>query len=91
MPDIFYSVVQSITQPPRLVEVSTVTTKTETVLVSPDGTRIPQEPKIKTETVEKWSVKAMVDKEWVGVAEEEFFFPTEAACAVIKPGYKHAF
>ena len=91
MPDIFYKEVKSITQPPRLVEISTVTTKTETVVIGLDGIRIPQEPQIKTETIEKWLVKAMVDTEWVGIAEEEFFFPTEAACSVIVPGYKRPF
>lgn len=91
MPDISYVVVQSVTQPPRLVEISTVTTRTETVVVNLDGTRIPQEPQVRTETIERWLVKAMVDKDWVGVKEEEFFFPSEAACAVIVPGYKCAF
>lgn len=91
MPDFFYKTVKEVTQPARLVAVSTVTTKVETVLINPDGTRVPQEPQTKTEITEKWSVKAMVDTEWVGVAEEEFFFPSEAACEVIKPGHKQAF
>lgn len=91
MPDISYKTVKEVTQPPRLVVISTVTTKIETVLINPDGTRVLQEPQTKTDTIEKWSVKATVDQDWVGVKEEEFFFPSEAACAVIKPGYKEAF
>lgn len=91
MPNALCQIVISITQPPRLVEISIVTTKTEITVINPDGTRVPQEPETKTETIEKWSVKAMVDEDWVGVAEEEFLFPTEAACAVITPGYKRWF
>jgi hypothetical protein len=91
MPDIFYKTVTSITQPARLVEVSIVTTKIETTLVAIDGTEIPQEPTTSTKIVEKWSIKAMVDTEWVGITEEEFFFPTKADCGVITPGYRKAF
>jgi len=91
MPDIFYKIVQSITQHPRQVEVSTVTTTIKTVLVHADGTQSPLDPKTDTKIIEKWSVKAMVDTEWAGTSEEEFFFPTEAACAIIVPGYKRAF
>ncbi len=91
MPDILYKIVRSITQAPRLVEVSTITSKIETVVVNSDGTRVPQTPQTKTEVIEKWSVKAVVDTEYVGEGEEEFFFPTQAACAIIQPGYKRPF
>jgi hypothetical protein len=91
MPDILYKIVRKITQYPRLVEVSTVTTETVTTTVNPDGTHVPQKPQIKTEIIEKWSVKAWVDTEYVGEAEEEFFFPTEAACGIIHQGYRRPF
>lgn len=91
MPDITYMTVKEVTQPARLVAVSTVTTKIETVSIKPDGTCVQHEPQVRTETIEKWSVKAIVDQDWVGVKEEEFFFPSETACSVIQPGYKQAF
>ena len=85
MPDIFYKTVKEVTRPAFLVAVSIVTTKVETVLINPDGTRVPQEPQTKTEITEKWSVKAMVDTEWAGVAEEEFFFPRKPPARSLSP------
>lgn len=89
MPDIFGSEVKSITQPPRLVEISEITTTTKVITINHGGTPTVHDPKIESKVVEKWSIKAMVDIEWQGVVEKEFFFPTEAECLVIKPGYKN--
>ncbi len=72
-----------VTQKPRLVAVSNITTKVETIIIGDDGSRTPQEPKVTIEKVERWSIKAMVlDSEGGGV-EKEFFFPTRCECDII--------
>jgi hypothetical protein len=88
MPDVWYKTVKSITQPPRLVEISTITTVKKVIKVRDDGSHVPQPDQTDNAIVQKWSVKAMVEQDWAGTEEEEFFFPSLAEAQVIQPGYK---